>query len=501
MQRQKDAQATKRVDFVAKDDEEQVATGIVMVPYAVDLQGDWERPETIASLADQFGRLEAAGEAEGGVMHAAWPSDHISLDRNEVLDEATDIGGTTAPEGAWVQAWEFEDDELWELVADGILEGYSIGAVDVEWDGPMEQDELPEEVSVPDQIPEDEMVWELVDGLVREVSAVDIPAVPDAQILETKADAEKRLAEHLGNRDGFIEEALDRGHSEAEAERLWEYLNRAVDVEGAGEPGKQSVFARVGKAALSVFSGSDGGQQEAAAAKAAEPEPPEPDAEKEGRTLSKQNRESLFATIDASLDVLQDAGVEHGMTRFTDREDSSFDLSEHQARAWSADEQEDDEEPDEEEEEQATENAAGGDTPDEGGQTAAADMTDEPNEPENEAKDLAEKNAEQIDDLTDAVKSLTETVKAQNEETVPVRVGDEVVEVRESKARELLGEDGSEPTDPEDPVKSLQKDVEELTETLDRMKRQGGLSDQIEAGAGEDETDDDKLSALGEALS
>lgn len=253
-------QISKRVEFTAKDDTEQIATGIVMVPNKVDLQGDWETPETIRAFADQFESLESVGEADGGVMHAVWPTEHTQLERNEIIEEPTSINGQDVPEGAWVQSWKFQDEELWGLVSDGILQGYSIGAVDVAWEGPLMQEELPDDVSVPEGFPEDEPVWELVDGIIREVSAVDIPAVPDAMILETKSAYEKRLADHLGNRDGFIEEALERGHSEAEAERLWEYLNRAVDVEGAGEPGtKDSRLTSAAKAFLNALTGSDDG--------------------------------------------------------------------------------------------------------------------------------------------------------------------------------------------------------------------------------------------------
>ncbi|WP_238709294.1 XkdF-like putative serine protease domain-containing protein [Natronorubrum halophilum] len=405
----------KDVDFVAKDDEEQIATGIVMVPYAVDLQGDWERPETIQQFAEQFGNFEGVGEAGNGVMHAVFPDEHATLERNEVLEEATEIGGTEAPAGAWIQEWRFEDEELWELVADGILEGYSIGAVNVHWDGPMEQDDLPDEVSVPDRIDEDDLVWELVDGIIREVSAVDIPAVPDAMILETKSEADKRLADHLGNRDGFLEEAQQRGHSETEAERLWEYLNRAVDIEGAGDPGEKtdSVLARAGKAALSVLTGSD----DDTTTPSKTSEAPDRDrnlergSEKEGRTLSTANQHSLYAAIDTSLDVLEDAGVDHGMTRFTNREDTSFDLSEHQARDWPDPDDEDEE--DEEEDSAGTdgppfESAAGGDTPD--------DNTTMSDENGGEEKSLAEQNAEQISDLTAAIDDLADSMSDEGSE-------------------------------------------------------------------------------------
>ena len=81
----------KDVDFVAKDAAQQQATGIVMVPDKVDLQQDFAREGTIRAFADEFGALIESGSADGGIMHAAWPSEWMSLERNEVLDEAEEI--------------------------------------------------------------------------------------------------------------------------------------------------------------------------------------------------------------------------------------------------------------------------------------------------------------------------------------------------------------------------------------------------------------------------
>jgi hypothetical protein len=259
----RDAQLTKRVDYVAKDAEEQTATGVVMVPNTVDHQGDWERPATIEAFANQFGAFMDVDEADGGVMHAVWPSEWMSLDRNEVLDAPEEIGGRDVPEGAWVQRWAYHDDDLWGLVEDDILGGHSIGAVNAQWDFNGEDPEdLPDDVTVPDEVDVAEY-WELTDGIVQEVSAVDIPAVPDAQILSTSkaraATAEKRLSDHLGNRDGFIEEAQERGHSEEAAERLWSVLDRGINVEGAGEPGAKAKLTSAATAFLNALTGADSG--------------------------------------------------------------------------------------------------------------------------------------------------------------------------------------------------------------------------------------------------
>ena len=243
----------KHVDYVAKDDDAQIAAGVVMVPDKVDLQGDFAREDLIREWATQFENFNEAGEGDGGIMHAAWPSEWMSLERNEVLDETEELGGETVEAGVWVQAWKYNDDELWELVSDGILAGHSIGAIDVSWSGAMYPDEMPDDVDRAEDYPDDQPVWELQGGLIREVSSVDIPAVPDAEILATKGGASKRLGDHLGNRDAFLEEAMERGHSEEDAERMWSVLHRAIDIEGAGEPGKQSAFERLGKAVRDVL--------------------------------------------------------------------------------------------------------------------------------------------------------------------------------------------------------------------------------------------------------
>ncbi|AGN33793.1 hypothetical protein HALG_00005 [Halorubrum virus CGphi46] len=254
----------KRVEYTEKDDESQTAAGVVMVPDKVDLQGDFAREDLIREWATQFENFLEAGEGDGGIMHAAWPSEWMTLERNEVLDEAEELGGETVEAGAWVQEWQYNDDELWSLVSDGVFSGHSIGATNVTWSPAMAQEELPDDVDVAADYPADQPVWQIQAGLMREVSAVDMPAVPDAEILTAaaKAGAAKRLGDHLGSRDGFIQEAMERGHPEEDAERMWSVLHRATDVEGAGDPGKRSALERLGKAVRDVITPRSGASEE-----------------------------------------------------------------------------------------------------------------------------------------------------------------------------------------------------------------------------------------------
>jgi hypothetical protein len=484
----------KDVEFVAKDADEQVASGIVMVPDKVDLQGDFAREETIRDFADQFEAFYEADEASGGVMHAVFPDEWMDLERNEVLDEAETIGGVEAPAGAWVQDWHVTDGETWALVEDGILEGYSIGAIQVAWSGPMEEDGLPDDVAVADGYDGGMGYWELVDGLVQEVSTVDIPAVPDAEILETKADADKRLGDYLGDRDGFLDEAMQRGHSEAEAERLWDLLNRAMEVDGAADPGK-SVLSRV----RSFLSRSD----DDTTTRRSEA----PGRDKEGQTLSQANREAVMASIDAGLDVLHDAGVEDLPKRFTDRDDVDFDIGEHDGRTWPAPDGDDGDGDDEDDDSGPTDVSADNDAP--AGDTADDDTTSMSDTDGGDDKALAEKNAEQIDELTDAVKDLTDAVEDDGgdtpdaDKTAEVELpSGEVAEVSKDEAMSWFDGDDTVEADVDtdgDETADLEQELERLHQRLDAITRQSGTgSTQLDDGGN---TDDSGLKGLGEALS
>jgi hypothetical protein len=364
----------KRVDYVAKDEDAQTATGVVMVPNTVDHQGDWERPETIRAFAEEFDAFVDAGEADGGVMHAVWPSDWMNLERNEVLEEAEEIGGQEVPAESWIQTWQYTDDELWSLVEDGILDGHSIGADAVDWDYNGEDPEdLPDDVTVPDEVDVDEY-FELEDGIVREVSAVDIPAVPDARILATSkaraATAQKRLAEHLGNRDGFVEEAMERGHSEEDAQRLWDVLDRAVGIEGAGEPGANRSLTDAAKAFVNELTRGAIGSNEAG------------------------GQDAQTAKDAAGGETSDDGGKDAAGDDMTDNDDTPPEwarelkeqVEENNEQIEAALEGDDDEK-----------NASG-----EGGDDAEKDAWDEAPEWAKELKEETEKNSQRIDDVAKA---------------------------------------------------------------------------------------------------
>lgn len=461
---------SKTVEFKATDAEEQIASGIVMVPSKVDLHGDYVTEDTIREFAEQFGNFVGVGEAGGGVMHAVWPDEHISLDENTVVESETTIGSDTAPEGGWVQSWKFHDDELWSLVSDGVFTGYSIGAVDVKWQGPMTQDELPDGVDVADDYPDDELMWELVSGIMREVSTVDIPAVPDAQILETKSEAEKRLADHLGNREGFIDEATQRGHSEADAERLWDYLNRAIDIEGASDPATKEVgrFHRAGRAFLDAFTPGSGGEDGTTADK---------DTAKESRTLSAANRERLMAAHDAVEDALS-SDMQFVGNRFTDNPAVDFDVADYPTAESAASTAQDRDEP-------------GGTEP---GRDADADA-------DTDTKNKTMSDDDKFADAPEWAMAVHDDVSENSKAIDDLR--DELESVKE---------DG-EPEEPEDPekafedapawAKQLREETDGVKEDMQNLAEATGKSQQLSGeveNEGDTESGDESMNDLAKLL-
>lgn len=227
---------SKSIEFVKADEEKQIAYGAVLVPNRVDFQGDFLRPETIESLAENYEARVAEGDALPGVMHAVFPREHIELVEDRLLDGEETIGEKTLPDGTWVQGYRFVDDELWSLVKDGVLGGNSIGGTIEEeiWYSP---GAVPDDVEFPDAVvdqlaeydlsPDEAEVREIGGGRIMEVSAVDFPAVPDATHAAHKSVGLWRASKKFG--ESVVDDRIrleERGHSEEDARRLAEYMDR-----------------------------------------------------------------------------------------------------------------------------------------------------------------------------------------------------------------------------------------------------------------------------------
>jgi len=211
-------QFTKTATIKAVDEEERTATAAVLVPGELDHQGDFFRVPAIERFFSD--------DVDTGVMHAAFPDDAATLERSEIIDEPETIGDEEFPAGTWVATRRYEDDDLWELVKDGVLTGFSIGGDITDGD---ELEAVPDDVVVPDAIREDVAegpITELIDGGVTEISDVDLPAVPRATY--KGRDLGKSVLEDVDGEEEFVEVMTEqRGHTEDDARRLYAYL---VDV-------------------------------------------------------------------------------------------------------------------------------------------------------------------------------------------------------------------------------------------------------------------------------
>ncbi|WP_436344506.1 XkdF-like putative serine protease domain-containing protein [Natronorubrum sp. FCH18a] len=355
-------QFTKQVAIKATDDAEQIATGLALTADEVDHQLDFFRAEGVQAMFNP--------DPDHGVMHGRFPDDDAELVRNEVLDEDETIDGAEFEAGNWVVQRQYHNDELWDFVERGVLNGYSIGGEvteGIEFDS---IEDLPDDVEIPDTVDPDavgDKYWppvQVTNGFVSEISDVDIPAVVSAQFATTKAD--KSIVDDVAGEDEFVavmagdEDTPGRGHSEEDARDLWGYLESIEAADAKHAMSKSQTDPDAGglddedvgflKRLRKAFSKTD-----------ANPEPdddvsPEPgqsevsevslskalDAAKEGRPLNADNREALMAAHDAvEASLASDKDFE--TNRFTDDPDSDFDLTDYADKFGGSDGEDEDE--------------------------------------------------------------------------------------------------------------------------------------------------------------
>lgn len=322
---------SKKVEFEKLDEENQTATGAVLVPWEVDHQRDWLTPEAIESMHNPH--------ADEGVMHAGFPEDAAETEYY-ILDEPETVGGPEYPAGTLMADRTYHDDELWSLVEDGILTGFSIGG-DVTAEEEYDIDELPDEVVFPDGV-ERGPATEIQNGAIDEVSDVDIPAVPRAMHTTAKG-LRKNVFEDADGRNEFVSRMEDRGHTEEDAERLFDYLE-AVEKYGPAEAVAKFVEKhemngdtdepddatkwRKFKNWLTDSDDDTPGELKGMSEGHMSVFQKAVDVCKEGRTLNSENRQALMAAHDA-IEATLSSDVDHEWNRFTDDARYSFDLTQY----------------------------------------------------------------------------------------------------------------------------------------------------------------------------
>lgn len=133
-------QKSMTISIAKRDDARQIVYGVVLEPYVVDAQGDWETPESIEETAHNFMKMYR----EQGVEHVTksdliYPVESYIAPTDMVWEDA-DGNSETVKKGSWVLGSKIEDASIWDAVKNGLLTGFS-----VEGTGERELDEEPPE--------------------------------------------------------------------------------------------------------------------------------------------------------------------------------------------------------------------------------------------------------------------------------------------------------------------------------------------------------------------
>ena len=118
----------RRVCKVAGREEERFVMGVVLEPLEKDnpdAQGDFYSAEDVREAAHFF----MENYAQIGLMHSGLVGKRVAILESYVAPEAFEVGGEKVQKGTWLLAARVRDDELWELVKAGKLDGWSIGGV------------------------------------------------------------------------------------------------------------------------------------------------------------------------------------------------------------------------------------------------------------------------------------------------------------------------------------------------------------------------------------
>lgn len=105
--------------------DEQLITGVVLIPEVVDAHGDIISAEVIKAAAHQF-LAEYNSRTTIGIMHTDMDPP-LELVESYLAPMDFVLGNQTIIKGSWVITVHVNDADIWQKVKDGKLTGFSIG--------------------------------------------------------------------------------------------------------------------------------------------------------------------------------------------------------------------------------------------------------------------------------------------------------------------------------------------------------------------------------------
>lgn len=114
------------IPIVKANDEKQTMTGVVLQPEVTDAQGDIMSSEVIEKAAHNF--LAKYNKAtQLGLQHKYFGKYKFELYESWLAPQDITINGIFVRQGSWVMTVRVDDKEIWQMVKDGKLTGFSIG--------------------------------------------------------------------------------------------------------------------------------------------------------------------------------------------------------------------------------------------------------------------------------------------------------------------------------------------------------------------------------------
>lgn len=109
------------VDFIKVEEEKRLVTGVVVEPETEDTYGDIISPEEIEKA--MIGFMEKGPQIR--VQHDMNFTPKVAVIENWIEREGKVIGENFVKAGTWLMTTKINDDEVWEMIKAGKLNGYS----------------------------------------------------------------------------------------------------------------------------------------------------------------------------------------------------------------------------------------------------------------------------------------------------------------------------------------------------------------------------------------
>jgi hypothetical protein len=104
------------------DQPQQIVYGVVLVPEQVDSQGDIIGSDEIEQAAHRF----LTQYRESGLQHVGDALPSLEVIESYIAPIDMEVAGNPVPKGSWVMAVKINDPEIWQMVLDETLTGFSI---------------------------------------------------------------------------------------------------------------------------------------------------------------------------------------------------------------------------------------------------------------------------------------------------------------------------------------------------------------------------------------